>query len=77
VGKEVTKMTVTASQGPRPIPINVAIATIRRIINLNPVVKTAVDNLVAGGVSREQAVFDVYDVNYVFWQEVDWKLNEL
>jgi hypothetical protein len=69
-------MTITASQGEREIPIDLAKDTIRKIISRNPAIQTAIDNLL-DFVSRDQAIFEVYDQNYVFWQEVDWKLNDL
>jgi hypothetical protein len=83
MGKEATKMTITESQGGRPVPIDLAIETIRKIINRNPAIKAAVDDLVARRgepdplEKRNQSIVQVYRDNYVFGREVDWKLDDL
>jgi len=71
-------MTINASQGKRPIPINTAVATIRNIRTRNPAIEAAVQDLINNqNMSENQAVFTVYDNNYVFSREVDWKLDDL
>jgi len=69
-------MTISASQGRRPIPINAAKAAIRKIISRNPAIQAAVQGLVPNN-GDEKAIFTVYQDNYVFSREVDRKLDDL
>jgi hypothetical protein len=77
------KMTITASQGTRPIPIDVAKSTIQKIENRNPAIRAAVDYLVARNPrptpeeKRNESILKVYQDNYIFGREVDWKLDDL
>jgi len=75
-------MTITASQT-RPIPIPAAQAAIKKIIDRNPAIRAAVNALVAQRNEprmedrRNPSILKVYQENYVFGREVDWKLDDL
>jgi hypothetical protein len=76
-------MIITQSQGPRPIVESAAKRVIKKIIDRNPAIESAVQALVARSTEptlekkREAAILSLYNENYVFAREVDWKLDDL
>ncbi len=76
-------MTITQSQRGRAIPISAAKAAIQKIIQRNPAIKKAVDELVVNSTAatpedkRDESIVKVYTDNYIFAREVDWKLDDL